>query len=104
MNIGKINKLASKGNVEKLAKMAEGKDIEEAKAAIEAIATIKKDESFNFLISNLRHPNKELRLAIIAAIGDLGMARAKVHLRHVIDNDTDVDVVNVAKTADAKLT
>jgi hypothetical protein len=103
MNVDKINKFAEKGNIDKLIGIAEGKDIEMAKAAFAALSKIKKDESFNFFIMNLRNSNKELRLAAIAAIANLGMARGRTHLRHLADTDQDKDIIAAANAADAKL-
>lgn len=103
MNVDKILKFVEKGNVDKLADIADGKDLDMAKAAISGMAKIKRDESFNYMISNIRNSNKERRLAVIAALGDLGMPRAKTHLRHVIETDTDKDIVEAAKQADARI-
>lgn len=104
MNVDKILKYAESGKIDKLVDIADGKDMEMAKAAIAALAKVKKDESFNYFVSNLRTPNKERRLAIISAMGDYGAARGKTHLRHLIDTETDPDIVATAKVADAKLT
>jgi hypothetical protein len=103
MNVDKINKFAEKGNIDKLIDIADGKDIEMAKAAMSALSKIKKDESFNYFVMNLRNSNKELRLAAIAGLGNLAMARGRTHLRHMADTDQDKDIVAAANAADAKL-
>ncbi|NLM62552.1 MAG: HEAT repeat domain-containing protein [Clostridiales bacterium] len=103
MKIEKIEKLAQKGKFEKLISIAEGKDIEMAKAAISALGTIRKDESFNFLVVALRNPNKEIRLAAIEAMGNIGMDRGRTHLRHLADTETDEDIVAAAREAANKL-
>ena len=58
MSNRKIEKFAKKEKIDKLIGIAEGKNIELAKEAIAALATIKKDESFNHLVVSLRNPNK----------------------------------------------
>lgn len=103
MNADKINKYAEKGNIDKLIGIADGKDIEMAKAAISALAKIKKDESFNYLVVNLRNANKEKRLAAIEAMGDIGYARGRTHLSHIADTDTDQEIINAARAASIKL-
>lgn len=103
MKYAKIEKYAQKGKFDKLIGIAEGKDLEMSKAAIAALATIKKDESFNFLVVALRNPNKEIRLATIEALGEIGMARGRTHLSHLADTDPDQEIATAAREAAAKL-
>lgn len=74
-----------------------------AKAAITALGTIKKDECFNYLVVALRNPNKEIRLAAIEAIGNIGFPRGRTHLSHLADTDPDEDIVAAAREAAGKL-
>lgn len=103
MSNRKIEKFAKKEKIDKLIVIAEGKNIELAKEAIAALATIKKDESFNHLVVSLRNPNKEIRLAAIRAMGDIGYDRGRTHLAHLIDTDSDNEIVEAAKEASLKL-
>jgi len=103
MNLDKISKYAEKGNIDKLIGIADGKDIEMAKAAFAALGKIRKDESFNYLVVNLRNSNKEKRLAAIEAMGNIGYARGRTHLSHVADTETDPYIVNAARAAAIKL-
>ncbi|MGI6039828.1 MAG: HEAT repeat domain-containing protein [Clostridiales bacterium] len=103
MSNRKIEKFAKKEKIDKLIGIAEGKNIELAKEAIAALATIKKDESFNHLVVSLRNPNKEIRLAAIRAMGDIGYDRGRTHLAHLIDTDSDNEIVEAAKEASLKL-
>jgi hypothetical protein len=103
MNVDKINKYVEKGNFDKLIDIAGGKDLEMSLAAITALANIKKDESFNFMVNNLHNSNKQIRLAVIAGMGNLAMARGKTHLRHLADTDQDKEIVAAANDAIVKL-
>jgi HEAT repeat protein len=103
MSIRKIEKFARKEKIDKLIKIADGKNVELATKAIEALATVKKDESFNYLVICLRNPNKDIRLAAIRGLGDIGFERCRTHLAHVIDTDTDKDIIEAAKEASLKI-
>jgi HEAT repeat protein len=103
MSTEKINKYVAKGKLNKLIAIADGKDADLAKAAIMAMAQIKKDESFNYLVVNLRNKNKELRLAAIEALGNIGFERGKSHLTHIADTETDQEIAAAARAAYIKL-
>jgi len=103
MNIEKIAKFAEKGKYKKLIQLIDGKKIDLAIAAAKVLPAIKNDETYNCLVRHIRDSDKNLRIAVATALGDMGNDRGKAHLLHMVEHDSDPDVVAAAKAAAAKL-
>lgn len=103
MSNRKIEKFTKSGKIDKLIGIADGKDIDLSKEAIAALATIRKDESFNYLVVNLRNSKKEIRLAAIKALGEIGYPRGRTHLAHIVETDSDNEIIEAAREAALKL-
>jgi len=109
MKAEEFKTLAENNKYEKIIKKAQKLDKKEKNAAlvvaaIEALATIKRDECFNYIVEHIRDTNKEIRIAAIKGLADIGYDRGKTHIMHMIQSETDPDILAALKDAERKLT
>ena len=67
------------------------------------LPAIKNDETYNCLVRHIRDADKNLRIAVATALGEMGNERGKAHLQHMAEHDSDPDVVAAALAAEKKL-
>lgn len=102
--IEKVEKLVEKGKTDKLAAMAQDKDKEVRLAAIEGLGKIPlTEDSQNILIRMIEDPDPEIRKAIVTSLGLSGDSYVETHLRLLLSQEKDVDVVAAIREALAKI-
>lgn len=95
----KIEKMIAKNNAGGIIKMINGKDLALTKQAIAALGKIRNDDSYNELVALLRSSVAEIRAAASAALGEMGYPKARAHIVHVSETETDVAALDVMKKA-----
>ena len=95
----KIKALGTKGNWQKLVKIAGNKDASLRAAAATALSSIKADESYNTLVNLTRDSDKSVRKAAVVALGILGRKSGQDHVRHAMEGETDPDFIKACQTA-----
>ena len=101
--IEKINALAEKKKVDPILKFATGKDAVLRAAAAKALGTISVDESYNQLVIMTRDPEVSVRKAAVLALGEIGRKAGADHVRHVMANETDAELIKICQTAISKI-
>ena len=95
----KIKALGTKGNWQKLVKIAGNKDASLRAAAASALANIKVDEAYNTLVNLTRDGDKSVRKAAVVALGIMGRKSGQDHVRHAMEGETDPDFIQACQTA-----
>ena len=95
----KIKALGAKGNWQKLVKIADNKDAGLRAAAASALAGIGADESYYKLVLLTRDSELSVRKAAVTALGIMGRKSAQDHVRHVMNSETDPDIIKACQTA-----
>lgn len=101
--IEKINALAGKKKTDQVIKFATGKDVALRAAAAKALGTITADESYNQLVLMTRDPEIAVRKAAVLGLGEIGRKAGADHVRHVMINETDADLIKTCQTAISKI-
>ena len=99
----KINALAEKKKTDKVLAFAKSKDPELRAAAAKALSGITADESYNELILLIRDPVLSVRKAAVMALGDMGKKSGADHVRHVMNHETDAEIIRLCQTAISKI-
>ncbi len=99
----KLEKMVSKNNAVGIIKLIKGKDMAQIKQAIAALGKVKNDDSYNELISLLRSPTAEIRAAAASALGEMAYPKARAHIVHVAETESDPAAIEEMKKAIAKL-
>ena len=95
----KIAALGDKKNWQKLVKIADDKDPSLRAAAAKALAGITTDESYNKLVLLTRDSDLSVRKAAVTALGLMGRKSAQDHVRHVMNSESDPDIIKACQTA-----
>ena len=98
-HIAKIKALGEKKKVAALAKYCKNDDAELRAAAAIALGDIYQDESYNELILLIRDPELSVRKAAVVALGVMGRKSGADHVRHVMNHETDADIIKACQTS-----
>lgn len=99
----KIEKAVAKKNGDALVKMLNDKDIKVIMQVIEAMGKVGGDACYNALISLLRSPSSDVRVAATSALGVSGDPKAQAHIDHQIARETDEKVKAAMREALSKV-
>jgi len=99
----KINQLAEKKKTDKVLAFARAKDPELRAAAAKALSGISVDESYNELVLLIRDTELTVRKAAVVALGAMGRKSGADHVRHVMNHETDAEIIKLCQTAIAKI-
>ena len=95
----KIKALGTKGNWQKLVRIADDKDPGLRAAAASALAGITTDESYNKLVLLTRDSDLSVQKAAVVALGIMGRKSGQDHVRHVMNSATDADLIKACQTS-----
>jgi len=87
-----IEKLAKKGNSEKLVGFLHDNKPEIRILAVKALGAIGDDKAVNALIGSLRDAEPTVRLAAINVVGTMRNQTLKSHLQHIVLTEKDESV------------
>lgn len=87
--IEKIQSLAGKKKSAKIIKFLRASEPEVVVAALEALATIKDEDSVNSIAGMIDSSEAAVRIAAAKALGEIGTEYAKTHLQHRAAQEQD---------------
>ncbi|HAA25994.1 MAG TPA: HEAT repeat domain-containing protein [Ruminiclostridium sp.] len=100
VSLEKIEKWEKKKKSKKLLRVVYNDSSAEIRArAIRALAGIEDYDIINQLVTFIRDPEPDVRLASIETLGKIGSARAMEFIRAVLEKETDQRIVEAAKVA-----
>jgi len=104
-NIEKINRFAEKNKVSKIIPFLHSKDKEARLAAIHALGRCdQSEEAYNHLTSMMTATSdKAERMAVYAALGELGKEQSFYHMSHYISKETDPEIIEAMHNAMARI-
>ena len=88
----KIPKMVEKNQAEKLEKLLTDKDMQVKLAAVDGLGQCTGDVAFNALVPLINHPEVDMRVHTINALGMMGLPKARTFLLHRRDQETDAGV------------
>jgi len=95
----KLEKLAGKGKVDKIAPYIKDKDPALRAAAAKALGKVDSDDSYNVLISALHDRELNVRMSVVSALVALKRPSAAEHLRHAYGSTSEPEFVEACKKA-----
>ena len=95
----KIPTMMEKNQAEKLEKLLTDKDAQVQLAAIDALGQCTGDVAFNALVPLINHPQADVRVHAINALGVMGLPKARTFLLHRRDVEKDAAVVTAIAEA-----
>lgn len=102
--VDKVEKYVKKGKVDKLTVLAHDTDKEVALAAISGLEKmISNEQSMNTLVGMLENENPEIRKAAVTALGSSSGSYVETQLRYCIGHETNLEVLQAAKDAMARI-
>ena len=101
--LGKVAKLAAKNQAEKLAAMLNDKNAGVVMAAIDALGSCTGDAAFNALVPLVRSADAGVRAHAAAALGKMGLPKARTFLLHQRDAEKDETVLKAIDEALQKI-
>ncbi|HKM34358.1 MAG TPA: HEAT repeat domain-containing protein [Lachnospiraceae bacterium] len=90
--IEKIKKLGSKKKSNKVIQFLDTNDIEVVKAAMQALSTIKDEDSVNTIAHLIDSSEPEIRIAAAGCLAEIGSEYCKTYLQHRIQCESDENV------------
>jgi HEAT repeat protein len=107
VSVEKVEKWGEKGKVGKLVSVLSNSKVKKDVylAAIKALGKCEKldRDAVNLLITIMRNSDKDIKLATIRTLGDIGDPLAVEHIRYLLNNDEDSDVKAEAEKALKKI-
>jgi len=97
--LGKIEKMAEKNQAEKLQSLLNDKDATVVLAAVDALGRCTGDVAFNALVPLVHHPEAQMRIHAISALGVMGIPKARTFLLHQRDAEKDPQVMDAIAKA-----
>ena len=102
-HLNKVAKAIEKNNEQALLKLVNNKNKEVQLAAIKGLGAVAGEDSNNYLISNLRSPDADIREATAVALGNQGYSHAHEFLSHQLKIEKDARVAAALSEAMRKL-
>lgn len=100
----KIQKYVKKGNADKLAVLASGKEKEIRMAAIEGLGeVISNEKALNTLVGMLEDGDADIRRAVVAAMGKSEGSYVETQLRYCLSHEKDEKVLETARESLTKV-
>lgn len=99
----KITQLGAKKKTKKLLGYVGSKDAQERAAAAVAMGQIDEDDTFNALVSMLRDPDTNVRIAAINGLKAMNRKPAAEHIRHTMAASDDAALKKAGTEALASL-
>ena len=94
LTLEKAKKMAEKKQWEKLMKKLSKNDPKISSIVAEACGTVNDDGSYNILIQLMKSESREIKLAAIRGLGELGRDTARTHIswlkQHTPEEDTEI--------------
>lgn len=87
----------------KLIELSQGKDPQVVLAAIAGLGKVGGENAINFLVTQLRNIDPQMRAAAATALGDIGDPHAKAHISGVLKFEKNADTVKAMHAAMAKI-
>ena len=102
-DLQKIEKLAAKGNNEKLVQYLNSKKKETRMAALKVIECANCEEAYNTLISMMHCADVEERIAVLAAVGKSKNPGAITSISYDLQREENKEVADAMRSAIARL-
>jgi len=99
ISLKKIEKWEKKKKVKKLLGVLNVEDKEVRIRAIHALSGFDNLDVINALVSLLRDPNPDIKIASVEALGNIGSGKAVEFVRFMLEKETDENVREAAKNA-----
>ena len=90
--IEKINKLAEKKKSAKIIKFLDANEVDVIIAAMDALGTIRDEDSVNSIAHLIDHEDPKVRCAAANCLGQIGTEYCKTYLQHRAASESDATV------------
>ena len=101
--LGKIEKMVSKNQPEKLEGLLKDKDLNVVLAAIDGLGKCTGDVAFNALVPLILSPDVQVRVHAVDALGTMGLPKARTFLMHQKETEKETPVLNAIEEALKKI-
>jgi HEAT repeat protein len=102
-DLSKVEKLVAKKKDGELAKLTGSKDEAVRLAAIAGLGKVGGEDGYNALVTLLRSPEPQIRIAVANAMAELADPKLRAHIEHLAKNETDPKVSAALLAALAKI-
>lgn len=94
-----VEKAVGKNNAGSLIKLAGENDLSVSLAAIEGLGGVGGQEASNYLVMRLGDENRDIRIAVAKALGEIANVHTKAFLSAQMNKETDPDVKEAMREA-----
>lgn len=91
-DLSKVEKLVAKKKDTELAKLTGSKDEAVRLAAIAGLGKVGGEVGYNTLVTLLRSPEPQIRIAVANAMAELADPKHRAHIEHLAKSETDPKV------------
>ncbi len=102
-NLSKVEKLVAKKKDADLAKLTGSKDEAVRLAAIAGLGKVGGEVGYNTLVTLLRSPEPQIRIAVANAMAELADPKHRAHIEHLSKSETDPKVAAALLAALGKI-